>query len=177
MTSGASTGPGFCPSMRCRTGTPSIRHADGRGNARAAGPRVFWWQLRSMIGCYDHRLDARGAESHSEPNRLRPLRPAGRAVPARWTSSAKSGIGTCGQPRQPCLVHAEPRHSQRDLLPARRSRVHPRSRLHRHGWAARTSRRKSAIRTPRRHRSRPAFRRIGFTTPPLTAAIGSRRRS
>ena len=53
-------------------------------------------------------------------------------IPARWTSSAKSGARHGRQPRQPRLVHAEPRHSQRDLLPARRSRLHARPRVHRH---------------------------------------------
>ena len=38
------------------------------------------------------------------------------------------------QPRQPRLVHAEPRDSQRDLLSTRRSRMHARPRFHRHRW-------------------------------------------
>ena len=50
-------------------------------------------------------------------------------IPARWTSSAKSGVGTALSAREPRLVHAEPRHPQRDLLSARRSRVHARPRV------------------------------------------------
>ncbi len=47
------------------------------------------------------------------------------------------------QPRESGVVHPEPRHSQRGVLPARRSRLHARPRLHRHGWAVVLFRRKA----------------------------------
>ena len=62
-------------------------------------------------------------------NRPAPGRPG---IPARWTSSAKSGVGTALGGAQPRLVHAQPRHPQRDLLSAGRSGLHPRFRPHRH---------------------------------------------
>ena len=38
--------------------------------------------------------DARRHGPAAEPNRLRPFAPGWPGIPARWTSSAKSGIGT-----------------------------------------------------------------------------------
>ena len=47
-------------------------------------------------------------------------------IEPRWTSSAKEGVGTAYHTQLPALVHAEPRHYQRDLLPACRSAQHAR---------------------------------------------------
>ena len=98
-------------------------------------------------------------------------------LPARWTSSAKSGIGTSvsrdsrvwftlshgilNEIYYPRVDHA----CTRDL-----------------GFIVTDghtyfSEEKRDTHVPERHRSRPAFRRIGFTTPRLMAAIGSRRKS
>ena len=40
-------------------------------------------------------------------------------IPGRWTGSTKSGLGTARQSREPGVVHPEPRHSERGVLPAR----------------------------------------------------------
>jgi hypothetical protein len=97
-------------------------------------------------------------------------------IPARWTSSAKSGIGTAvsrdsrvwftlshgilNEIYYPRVDHA----CTRDL-----------------GFIVTDGRtyfsEESEMHGRRPHRSRRAFRHIGFTTRPLTAAIGSRKRS
>ena len=98
-------------------------------------------------------------------------------VPARWTSSAKSGIGTAvsrdsrvwftlshgilNEIYYPRVDHA----CTRDL-----GFIVTDGHVVLLGGEARCTLR-------RRHKWRQAFQRIGFTTPPLTAAIGSRRRS
>ena len=98
-------------------------------------------------------------------------------IPARWTSSAKSGVGTAvsrdsrvwftlshgilNEIYYPRVDHA----CTRDLGFIVTDGQH----VLLGGEARRT--------LARRHSSRRAFRRIGFTTPPLTAAIGSRKRS
>ena len=58
--------------------------------------------------------------------------------------------------REPRLVHAEPRHPQRDLLPARRLGVHARSRVDRDRRRVATSRKRSATRARTSRCSRPA---------------------
>ena len=54
----------------------------------------------------------------------RAFRRAGRRAPRAASARRQS--------RQPCLVHAEPRHPQRDLLSARRLGLHARPRADRH---------------------------------------------
>ena len=99
-------------------------------------------------------------------------------IPARWTSSAKSGVGTALGCEQPGLVHAQPRHPERDLLPARRPGLHARPRPDRH-------RRRGLLLRGEARRGRASSSRSRDGVPGLPprqhlrarAATGSRRRS
>ena len=107
-----------------------------------------------------------------EPSTFAPGWPG---IPGRWTSSAKSGVGTAvsrdsrvwftlshgilNEVYYPRVDHACTATSGSSSPMARRS-----------------SRKKSGIPARRRRKWLLAFRPIGFATPTLTAAIGSRRR-
>ena len=93
-------------------------------------------------------------------------------IEPRWTSSAKTGVGAALSLGQPRLVHRQPRHPERDLLPPRGPGLHPRFRPDRHRWGRLLRRGKARLQL-RDHRAGGRRARPSRSSAPISAAVSA----